>query len=110
MQISEPQMPSAHSLDDLAWVCKALSDPARLKIIMHLAKQQSGLCCGVDLGICACDFEGLTGLSQPTISHHMKCLVSAQLVGAEKRGKWTYYRINPAGFRLLKTRLGLLME
>lgn len=110
MQIVQSQVQTAHALDDLAWVCKALSDPARLKIVMHLAKQRPGHCCGTDIGICACDFETLTGLSQPTISHHMKSLVSAHLVSAEKQGKWTYYRINPAGFSLLKTTLGLLME
>ncbi len=91
-------------LDAVAWAFKALADPARLKILVHLALNSagSGNCCGVDGGaVCACDLEAVTGLSQPTVSHHVKCLVSANLVTAEKRGKWMYYGIDPQGFALV---------
>jgi ArsR family transcriptional regulator, arsenate/arsenite/antimonite-responsive transcriptional repressor len=81
-------------LESLAWVFKALSDPTRLKILMHLASGQVG-CCGD--GVCACDLEELTGLSQPTVSHHMKCLSSAGLIRSEKRGKWMYYSLDSRG-------------
>jgi ArsR family transcriptional regulator len=47
--------------------------------------------------ICACHFEAPLGLSQPTISHHLKKLVAAGLVDREQRGIWAYYSINPAG-------------
>jgi ArsR family transcriptional regulator len=89
--------------DTAAWVFKALSDPARLKILAFLAKQEGGMCCGTEEGICACDLEEVTGLSQPTVSHHVKCLVSANLVLAEKRGKWMFYRIDPKGFLFLQS-------
>ena len=96
----EPKLKES-SLDDLAWMFKALGDPARLKLLQHLAKQSSANCCGTASGVWACDFEQLTGLKQPTVSHHMKCLISANLVTAEKRGRWMYYQINSEGFKAL---------
>ncbi|RIH76317.1 ArsR/SmtB family transcription factor [Meiothermus hypogaeus] len=97
--------PEKSVLEASALVFKALSDPARLKILAHLAQNQNpdGACCGPQPGLCACDLETVTGLSQPTVSHHMKCLVSVHLVKGEKRGKWMYYRIDPRGFALIKT-------
>ena len=85
------------TLEHTAWVFKALSDPARLKIVAHLASGAAG-CCGD--GICACDLEAVTGLSQPTVSHHMKCLASAGLVRGERRGKWMYYALDERGLRV----------
>lgn len=87
------------TLEATAWVFKALSDPARLKIIQHLASGRPG-CCGD--GVCACDLEMVTGLSQPTVSHHMKCLASAGLIRAEKRGKWIYYTLEQGGLRVAR--------
>lgn len=89
-------------LEAAAEVFKALSDPARLRILAHLAKNPQGACCGPEPGVCACDLEAVTGLSQPTVSHHMKCLVAARLVRGQKRGRWTYYQIDPQGFALVK--------
>lgn len=94
--------PQEVRLEAAAWVFKALSDQARLKILSYLARYDVGQCCGPEDGICACDLEAVTGLSQPTVSHHMKCLISAKLVTAEKRGKWMYYRIDPRGFALVR--------
>jgi ArsR family transcriptional regulator, arsenate/arsenite/antimonite-responsive transcriptional repressor len=98
---------SAHNeegeLETAAWVFKALSDPARLKILAYLSKQEDGKCCGTEQGICACDLEKVTDLSQPTVSHHMKCLISANLVSGEKRGKWIFYRIDPKGFSFIQS-------
>lgn len=93
----------AGELETAAWVFKALSDPARLKILAYLATQDNGKCCGTDEGICACDLEEVINLSQPTVSHHMKCLISANLVIGEKRGRWMFYRIDPAGFSYIKS-------
>ncbi|GIW25124.1 helix-turn-helix transcriptional regulator [Meiothermus sp.] len=93
---------SEGGLEAGASVFKALSDPARLKILAHLAQNPGGACCGPEPGVCACDLETVTGLSQPTVSHHMKCLVSAELVRGEKRGKWMYYQLDPRGFALAK--------
>jgi ArsR family transcriptional regulator len=83
-------------LESLASIYKALSDPARLKILSHLSSDAVGVCGD---GICACDLEDLTGLSQPTVSHHMKLMQQAGLVRAEKRGKWMYYSLEPTGFK-----------
>lgn len=96
-----PPDASSPDLESLATAFKALSDPARLKILTYLASDPDGKCCGTEQGICACDLEAVTALAQPTVSHHMKCLISAQLVVGEKRGKWVYYRLDPKGFRLV---------
>lgn len=75
-----------------AELLKALADPTRLQILDILV-QRSGL-------VCVCDFEGVVGLpdpatgqrpKQPTISHHLKVLREAGLVGYEKQGLWAYY-------------------
>lgn len=95
--------PEVSALEASALVFKALSDPARLKILAYLAQSPDGACCAPQAGVCACDLETVTGLSQPTVSHHMKYLVSAQLVKGEKRGKWTFYQIDPRGFSRIKT-------
>jgi ArsR family transcriptional regulator len=98
--------PQDQPLETLACTFKGLADPARLKILLFLANQKG--CCGPE-GICACDLEAVTDLSQPTVSHHMKCLISAGLVRGEKRGKWTYYQLDPKGFALLKNALAQMM-
>jgi ArsR family transcriptional regulator len=69
----------------LAAQFKALSDPTRLAIINQLAG--SGECC-------VCNLEPL-GLSQPTISHHLKILRDAGLVESTRRGTWAFYRLVP---------------
>ena len=78
-------------------VFRALGDPARLRILEFLKRPEAECCSAVDK-VCACDFEGILGLSQPTISHHMKLLVQAGLVTAEKSGRWVYYGINRPAF------------
>lgn len=94
-----------NAFEATVWVFKALSDPTRLKILAHLSRNLGGRCSGPEPGVCACDLEAVTGLSQPTVSHHMKCLISAHLVRGEKRGKWMYYRIDPRGFALIRALL-----
>lgn len=83
--------------DTSAELFKALSDPGRLKVLRLLANPPAN-CCAAAGSVCACDLEGHLGLSQPTVSHHMRLLVGAGLVTATKRGKWTDYRLNPEGF------------
>lgn len=63
---------------------KALSDETRLEIVGLLAAAG-----GEEL--CVCDIESHFELSQPTVSHHLKVLRAAQLVGCERRGTWVYY-------------------
>jgi ArsR family transcriptional regulator, arsenate/arsenite/antimonite-responsive transcriptional repressor len=84
-------------LDALAGQFKALSDPTRLSIVNSLANREE---------CCVCEFQHL-GLSQPTISHHLKILREAGLIEvARKRGTWTFYRLVPAAVESLAFALG----
>jgi ArsR family transcriptional regulator, arsenate/arsenite/antimonite-responsive transcriptional repressor len=65
---------------------RALSDPSRVRIVNILA--------GADGQVCACEFEPALGLSQPTVSHHLKKLTDAGLIEREQRGKWAYFSLN----------------
>lgn len=87
-------------MEDLVTKMKALADPTRLQIIEFL-KNPDTTCCTQADGVCACDFENFLGLAQPTVSHHLKQLVQAGLIKAEKRGKWVYYELQPQGFELV---------
>jgi ArsR family transcriptional regulator, arsenate/arsenite/antimonite-responsive transcriptional repressor len=77
---------------------KALGDPARIRILEFLFRPEAE-CCSFEDKVCACDVEGILGLSQPAVSHHLKILVQAGLVLSEKDGRWVYYRINRPRFR-----------
>jgi ArsR family transcriptional regulator len=68
----------------LARIFKALGDPARVRLLSLIAESGEA---------CICELTAPVGLSQPTVSHHMKQLVDAGLVTREQRGKWAYYRI-----------------
>ena len=68
-------------------VFKALGDPARVKIVNLLARAEEP--------VCACDFIPGLGLSQATVSHHLKKLTDAGLLDREQRGKWAYFSLNP---------------
>jgi ArsR family transcriptional regulator len=78
---------------------KALSDPARLRILEFLRRPGAD-CCTFEGKVCACDIERELGLSQATISHHMKILVAAELVAATKLGRWMHYTIRPETFAM----------
>lgn len=75
--------------EQLARAFKALSDPSRVRLLSLIAAQDRG-------EACVCDLTEFVGLSQPTVSHHMKQLVAAGLVTREQRGKWAYYRVDDA--------------
>src|SRR4051812_15982788 len=73
----------------LAGQLKAVADPARLRLL-------SLMLANVDLEACTCDLTDALGLSQPTVSHHLKKLTDAGLVYAHRReGSWTYSRVVP---------------
>jgi ArsR family transcriptional regulator len=74
--------------DEMAPVLTALADPARLRIVSMLAAAPEGRACG-------CDLETPLGLSQPTVSHHLKILREAGLVDGTREGRWIYYRVVP---------------
>ncbi len=78
-------------------VFKALSDPVRIKILQFLRKPE-GVCCAQDGVVCACDVESLLGVSQATVSHHMRLLVDAGLVRAQKQGRWMLYQLDAEAF------------
>jgi len=82
------QLLSQAAAETLAGALKALADPARLRLISIIAASKSG-------EVCVCDFTGPIGLSQPTVSHHLKILVDAGLLTREQRGRWAYYRLLP---------------
>ncbi|OHU75867.1 ArsR/SmtB family transcription factor, partial [Mycobacteroides chelonae] len=79
------------SAERIAQIFKALSDPARVKLISLISAAEDGQAC-------LCDLTAPVGLSQPTVSHHMKMLVDVGLVHREQRGKWAYYRLDAAAF------------
>ncbi len=72
----------------LARALKALADPARLRIVSMIAAHEDG-------EACVCDLTDPLGLSQPTVSHHLKVLSAAGFLTRSKRGTWAYYRIAP---------------
>jgi ArsR family transcriptional regulator len=72
----------------VARAMKALSDPARLRLISMIAAHEDG-------EACVCDLTEPLGLSQPTVSHHLKVLNDAGFLSRSKRGTWAYYRLVP---------------
>lgn len=76
--------------ESIVHIFKALADPARLSILEFLWSPASEGFRTAD-GICAGDIEDFLGVSQPTVSYHMKTLVGAGLVKAEKRGQRVFY-------------------
>jgi len=72
--------------EELAAAFKALADPARLQLLSFIATQP-------DAEACVCHLIEPVGLSQPTVSHHLKLLHAAGLLERDKRGAWVWYRI-----------------
>lgn len=78
---------STADAERLAHVFKALGDPTRVKLLSLIAATNSG-------EACVCDLLAPVALSQPTVSHHLKILVEAGLLGRRQQGKWAYYRVH----------------
>jgi ArsR family transcriptional regulator len=78
---------------------KALADPARVKIVNLLATSPEP--------VCVCEFTEPLGLSQPTVSHHLKKLMDAGLLDREQRGTWAYYSLGPDALAGLAAALDL---
>jgi ArsR family transcriptional regulator, arsenate/arsenite/antimonite-responsive transcriptional repressor len=68
-------------------VAKALGDPIRIQLVDVLRKHAGK--------VCVCELVPLFDLSQPTVSHHLKVLREAGIVGSERKGLWAYYYVNP---------------
>lgn len=75
---------------ELARLLKAVADPTRLRILAFLRSQP-------ECSACVCDLTAAVGLSQPTVSHHLRILTDAGLLDHVKRGYWTWYslRVTP---------------
>jgi ArsR family transcriptional regulator, arsenate/arsenite/antimonite-responsive transcriptional repressor len=82
----------------LARAFRALGDRHRVRLLSMIAAAPGG-------EACICDLTAPVGLSQPTVSHHMKQLVEAGLVTREQRGKWAYYRVVPQALTALGSTL-----
>ena len=85
--IREPISPGQAA--ELARILKALADPTRLQLVSMVAAHEGG-------EACVCDLTDPLGLTQPTISHHLKILVDAGIFTRDKRGKWAYYALVPS--------------
>ena len=72
------------SVDPDIRLLQALADPARLEIVRQLGRSDM---------VCACDFTECCGVSQPTISHHLRVLREAGVVESERRGTNIYYSL-----------------
>ena len=73
--------------EQLARLLKAVADPARLQLLALLKSSPGG-------SACVCDLTGPLGLSQPTVSHHLKVLRDAGIVTREQRGTWAWFTVD----------------
>jgi ArsR family transcriptional regulator len=89
--------------EQLAEAFKAIADPARLRLLSYIAAQPSS-------ETCVCYLTEPLGLSQPTVSHHLKVLYEAGLLAREKRGTWAWYRIVPERMNELRNALAPPVE
>jgi ArsR family transcriptional regulator len=90
---------NAAEADELAPLFKAIGDPVRLRLLSLIACHEGG-------EACVCDLTAAFELTAPTISHHLKVLKQAGLIGSERRGTWVYYWINPG----MLGRLSVLLD
>ena len=79
-----------------ASMLRVLADPARLRLVSFIAAQPGA-------EACVCNLTGPVGLSQPTVSHHLKRLHEAGVLGREQRGRWVYYSLRPGALERVAT-------
>jgi ArsR family transcriptional regulator, arsenate/arsenite/antimonite-responsive transcriptional repressor len=79
----------------MAEVAKSLADPVRVQLVDVLRKHAGK--------VCVCELVPLFDLSQPTVSHHLKVLREAGIVGSERQGLWAYYYVIPDALEELST-------
>lgn len=82
---------------ELARVLGALADPVRLRLLSLVAAQSE---------ICSCDLEAPLGKAQPTVSHHTRVLAEAGLLVGERRGRWTWWRLDADRLATVRAALG----
>src|SRR5579875_274760 len=78
---------SAEEAETMAAMFKALADPVRLRLFSRVAARGGE-------ETCVCDIQDV-GVSQPTVSHHLKKLREAGLLVSERRGTWVYCKVAP---------------
>jgi ArsR family transcriptional regulator, arsenate/arsenite/antimonite-responsive transcriptional repressor len=78
----------------VASVAKALADPIRVQVVDVLSRHAGE--------VCVCELEPLFDVSQPTLSHHLKKLRDAGVVGFERRGLWSFYYVKPEALEVLR--------
>ena len=88
---------------ELATAFKAIADPGRLRLLSFIAAQPGA-------EACVCNLVGPLGLSQPTVSHHLRVLTEAGLLARERRGTWMFYTLIPARVEALREALALPVE
>lgn len=84
--------------EEVAVICKAMSDANRLRIIEMLTRGER----------CGCELLEELQVTQPTLSHHMKVLSDCGLISSYKDGKWHHYSINCEKFREFKSYLAAI--
>jgi ArsR family transcriptional regulator len=84
--LSTPEI-SDDQAETLVRLFKALADPSRIRIVSLLANAAEP--------VCVCDLTAPLGLSQPTVSFHLKKLLGSGLLRRERRGTWAYYSLDP---------------
>ncbi|MBF4133458.1 MULTISPECIES: helix-turn-helix transcriptional regulator [Streptomyces] len=116
LTVVEPDAPAAESVvpccppitagelsvadaEKMAAMFKALSDPVRLRLFSKVASHAGG-------EACVCDISDV-GVSQPTVSHHLKKLKDAGLLTSERRGTWVYYSVEPSVVAAMSAMLDL---
>jgi ArsR family transcriptional regulator len=85
---------SPQEAERLAALLRAVAEPTRLRLLSLVAAHEGG-------EACVCDLIDPVGLSQPTVSHHLKVLVDAGLLTRDKRGVWAYYKVVPGRLQQL---------
>lgn len=83
--------------EELAAVLGALADPVRLRILSFLLEKGE---------TCSCELAGPLGKSQPTVSHHTTILAAAGLIAGDRRGRWTWWRIDEERLAAIRGALG----
>lgn len=84
----------------LADVFKALADPTRIRLLRYLAQSEAGTAC-------ACHLPDALGISQPTLSFHMRKLHDTGLVTREQRGRWVHWTVRPESLTGVRSFLDL---
>jgi ArsR family transcriptional regulator, arsenate/arsenite/antimonite-responsive transcriptional repressor len=85
----------AGTAERLAALSKALGDPIRVQLV-DVLRSHAG-------EVCVCELQPLFDVSQPTLSHHLRKLREAGIVGVERRGLWAYYYVNPEALEDLRS-------